>query len=275
MNDQLDMLDHAKRTALDLAMRFGPKLMVAIAVMIVGGYVGGWAGRAADRWLSSHGFEPPVRRLTAQVARLLVLLLFAIVALQNLGIELLPLIAGLSVAGAGIALALQGVFGNLAAGLTIIFTRPFREGDYIGIVGEEGLVENITLFDTILLHADQSQVVIPNRKIVGEILHNYGRIRQLDLVLPVAYDADLALVRGAVDEVLRAQPLVLATPAPLVGISAFDPGALKLAVKPWIAAADYATAGGAISAELLAALRARGVAMPIPRTDVKLVQNAP
>ena len=75
---------------------------------------------------------------------------FAIMALQNLGVELLPLVAGLGVAGAGIALAMQGVLGNLAAGLTIILTRPFRVGEFISIVKEEGEVTEISLFSTTL-----------------------------------------------------------------------------------------------------------------------------
>ncbi len=82
----------------------------------------------------------------------MVLGLFAIMALQNLGVELLPLIAGLGVAGAGIALAMQGILGNLAAGLTIIFTRPFHVGDYISIAKEEGEVLDISLFSTTLGH---------------------------------------------------------------------------------------------------------------------------
>jgi small-conductance mechanosensitive channel len=106
----------------------------------------------------------------------LVFLLFLLMALQNLGIELLPLVAGLGIAGAGIALALQGVLGNVAAGLTIIFTRPFRVGEYISIAGVEGEVRAVSLFNTTLTHADLSSVVIPNRKIAGEILHNYGEI---------------------------------------------------------------------------------------------------
>jgi small conductance mechanosensitive channel len=112
-------------------------------------------------------------------------------ALQNLGVELLPLIAGLGIAGAGIALAMQGVLGNMAAGLTIIFTRPFHVGEYISIVGEEGEVVDISLFSTVLAHPDRSRVVVPNRKIVGEVLHNYGSIRQLDLAVGVGYGAPL------------------------------------------------------------------------------------
>src|SRR5262249_59646700 len=117
---------------------------------------------------------PPARALLERAVKLLVLGLFVIMALQTLGVELLPLIGGLGVAGAGVALAMQGVLGNIVAGLTIIFTRPFRVGDYISIAREEGEVLDISLSSTVLGHPDLSRVVIPNRKIVGEILHNYG-----------------------------------------------------------------------------------------------------
>src|SRR5258708_5251651 len=134
MNNQLDPLAHAKDTLLDLAVRFGPKLLVAILIMTVGSFVAGWIARATDRGLHRLDLEPPVRQLLSRVARLLVIGLFAIMALQNLGVELLPLIAGLGVAGAGIALATQGVLSNMVAGLTIIFTKPYRVGEYIPII---------------------------------------------------------------------------------------------------------------------------------------------
>src|SRR5204863_5272460 len=124
---------------------------------------GRWVGGITARALHRFQLEPPVRALLVRTVRVLVLGLFAIMALQNLGVQLLPLIAGLGVAGAGIALAMQGVLGNLAAGLTIIFTRPFRVGDYVSIAHEEGEVLEIGIFDTVLGHADLSKVVIPNR----------------------------------------------------------------------------------------------------------------
>ncbi len=110
--------------------------------------------------------EVSVRTLLVRVVRAFVLGLFVIMALQNLGVELLPMIAGLGVAGAGIALAMQGVLGNVAVGLTFIFTRPFRVGEYMSVVGVEGNVEGIGLFNTVLGHTDLSRVVAPNRSYV-------------------------------------------------------------------------------------------------------------
>ena len=121
MNNGLDPLARAKDTLIDLAVRFGPKVLVALLILIVGFFVAGWVARTTDRALNRLDLEPPVRQLLSRVARLFVIGLFLILALQNLGVELLPLIAGLGVAGAGIALATQGVLSNMVAGLTIIF----------------------------------------------------------------------------------------------------------------------------------------------------------
>src|SRR5512134_4192501 len=172
MNEQLQTLDQVKRTVIDLALHFGPKLLVAIIILALGVFVGRWVGRFVHKGLIKFDMEPPVRELLVRVLRVLVLGIFLLMALQNLGVQLLPLIAGLGVAGAGIALATQGVLGNLVAGLTIIFTKPFRVGEYVSILHEEGEVLQVTLFSTVLGHPDLSRVVIPNRKIVGEILHN-------------------------------------------------------------------------------------------------------
>ena len=204
MNPQIASFDQIKNTVLDLAIRFGPKLLVAILILIVGVAVSRWVSRWLLRALARIELEPPVRALLARVGWVLSFALFLIMALENLGVELLPLIAGLGVAGAGIALATQGVLSNVVAGLSIIFTKPFRVGEYISIVHEEGQVQAITLFNTTLTHTDRSRIVIPNRKIVGEILHNFGNLRQVNVSVGVAYDTDINGALAAIGEVLRA-----------------------------------------------------------------------
>ena len=102
MNNALDPLGHAKDSMIDLAIRFGPKLLAAIIILVAGAFVAGWVARMSARGLERLELEPPVRQLLTRAARVLILGLFVILALQNLGVELLPLIAGLSVAGAGV-----------------------------------------------------------------------------------------------------------------------------------------------------------------------------
>jgi len=271
MNEQFQTIDQIKATAIDMVLKFGPKVLVATAIMVAGHFVGRWGGRMVAQLLVKFRLEAPVRSLLVRVVYLLVLALFAIMALQNLGVELLPLIAGLGVAGAGIALAMQGLLGNIVAGLTIIFTHPFHVGDYISIGDEEGEVLDITLFSTTLGHTDRSKVVIPNRKIVGEILHNYGKLRQLDLTARVAYGTDVRARAQLIDEVLRANPRVLQDPAPVVGVEQLAESAVAIAIRPWVAVPDYVAARREINQAVLEAFRAQGVAIPFPQREVRLL----
>jgi small conductance mechanosensitive channel len=271
MNNQLDPLVHAKDTLFDLAVRFGPKLVVAILILTLGFFVAGWIARASDRGLRRLDLEPPVRQLLTRVARVLVVGLFAILALQNLGVELLPLIAGLGVAGAGVALATQGVLGNMVAGLTIIFTKPYRVGEYIAIVGVEGQVEAISLFNTALTHPDRSRIIVPNRKVVGEILHNYGSIRQSEIRVGIAYESNLPLALGAIRDLVRANPRVLPEPTPVIQVVTLADSAVQIAIKPWVAVADYGAIAGELNLSLVEELRQRGIGIPYPQREVRLI----
>lgn len=271
MNDSIETIQHVRNTAIDLALRFGPKVLAALFILGIGLLVSRWAGRWLERGLGHIELEPPVRLLLVRIGRVLVFLLFVVMALQNLGIELLPLIAGLGIAGAGIALALQGVLSNVAAGLSIIFTKPFRVGEYISIAGEEGSVESITLFSSTLSHPDHSLVVIPNRKIAGEILHNFGRIRQLDINVGVAYDTDIDAALAAIAEVLRKNSRVLSEPPPVLQATKLGDWSVSIGVKPWVSVPDYGPAIGEINRDLLLALRAQNIDIPVPQREVKLL----
>jgi small conductance mechanosensitive channel len=271
MNEQAATVSHAKDTLIELAIRFGPRLLAAAVILIVGSLVSGWLSRWVAQFLAHRDLEPPVQLLLARITWAFCFSVFVLMALQNLGIELLPLLAGLGVLGAGVALATQGVLSNMVAGLTIIFSKPFRVGEYIAIAGVEGVVEAITIFNTTLGHVDRSQVVVPNRKVVGEILHNYGRIRQVELSVGVAYDSDLAVVVDLIRGVLHGNPHVLQDPQPVVQPMQLGDSAVSIAVKPWVAVQDQVAATGEIYAAVLAALRARGVVMPPPQREVRLI----
>ena len=271
--NNLETLDHIKSTAIDAGMQFGPKVFVAIVILIVGFSVGRWVGRMLDRVLRRLDLEPPVRHLLVRVVRVIVLGLFGIMALQNLGVQLLPLIAGIGVAGAGIALAMQGVLSNMVAGLTIIFTRPFRVGEYIQIAGVEGQVDAISLFSTTLNHTDRSRVVVPNRKIVGEILHNYGKVRQLNIVVGVAYDTDLNQALAVINEVLQANPRVLKEPAPVIQTIMLADSSVNIGIKPWVTVPDFVDAGGEINKAVVETFRMRSIVIPFPQREVRMLSS--
>jgi small conductance mechanosensitive channel len=274
MNSGADSISQIKATLIDLAIRFGPKVLTAILILVAGVFVANWCARAVARGLHRFELEPPLRNLLTRLVRVLLVGVFLIMALQNLGVELLPLIAGLGVAGAGIALATQGVLSNVVAGLTIIFTKPYRVGEYIAVAGVEGAVAAITLFSTVLTHPDRSQIVVPNRKVVGEILQNFGRIRQSEVLVGIAYDSDLASALDAIRDVVSHNPRVLADPKPVVQINLLADSAVQIAIRPWVGVTDYSAISGEINLSVAEDLRNRGIVMPVPQREVRLLKDA-
>ena len=271
LSQNIAALNQVQMTAIELGLKFGPKLLVACLILLAGYFVGRWVGRFMESMLLKLELDVTIRILLVRLVRILVLGMFGVLALQNLGIELLPLIAGLGVAGAGLALAMQGVLSNLAAGLTIVFTRPFKVGEYISIVGEEGQVEVISLFNTVLSHPDLSRVVIPNRKIAGEILHNYGQVRQVNLSVSVAYDADLSTALACINALLAANPNVLRDPVPLVQVATLADSSVNIGIRPWVSITAFPTAAGDINKAILESFRANDIAIPFPQQEIRLL----
>jgi len=141
------------------------------------------------------------------------------------------------------------------------------------LLGVSGQVIEIELFSTTLLHTDTSRVVVPNRKIVGEILHNYGKIRQLELSVGIAYGSDLGAALAAVRSVLEQNPRVLKDPAAFIGVSALGDSFVSLSIKPWVGVDDFVFAPTEIYQAVVASLEKEKIEIPGPRRAIRLINQ--
>lgn len=256
---------------LDYMVRYGFHVLGAAIILTVGAFLAKWAGTLTQQWLDRHDLEPPIKLLLVRLVRIVVIAFALLVALDQLGFQIAPLIAGLGVAGLGMGLALQGVLSNLVAGLSIIFTKPYKVGEHISLLGVHGDVVKIDLFTTTLRHPDQSRIVIPNRKIVGEILHNFGTIRQLDLSVGVSYEADVNKVLRTVRDLLSRHTHVLTEPSPVVGIAGFADSAVTVSIKPWVQVAHFSQAQTELNQAILEQFRSENISIPFPQHEVRLL----
>jgi len=259
---------------LDLAIRYGFQVLGAFVILGAGVAVAWWVGNAVERPLTRMALEPPMRRLMVRVVRVVVLLFALVIALDKFGFQIAPLVAGIGVAGLGIGIALQGVLGNVIAGLTIIFTKPFRVGEHVEVVGMKGDVHTIELFSTTLLHPDRSRIIIPNRKIVGEILHNFGNTRQIHLAVMVPHGSDLAAVLTLVREVVVSNPRVLADPDPVVGVAQLELAGVRVGVNPWVRVSDVVAAEAELYRALADRLARSGIQVPLPKQEVRVLMSS-
>jgi small conductance mechanosensitive channel len=253
----------------------GPSFLSALIILIIGIFVARWLGRAARRWLgrSELQLEPPIQMLGTRLVRLLVFFFALLIAADTAGIHVTALLTGLGVIGVGVGLAMQSVLGNLIAGLNLIFTRPFRVGEYVELLGVQGRVLSIELFSTTLLHGDRSEIIIPNHKIVGEILRNYGQVRQLSLNVGVGYGTDLNTVLATVRGVLERNPRVLKDPAPGVGINLLADSSINVTISPWTTVADYGAAQTEIYQAVVESFRGQNISIPFPQREVRLLEK--
>ncbi|PAW72324.1 MAG: mechanosensitive ion channel protein MscS [Pedosphaera sp. Tous-C6FEB] len=269
-----ELLNKITEQGIAFLFDYGPKLLGAAIILVIGLVAALQVGKVLQRWLGKKDLEPPVRILIVRVVRLMVMGLTMMLVLEKVGVAIAPIIAGLGVAGVGVGLALQGVLGNLMAGLLIIFTKPFRVGEFIELLGVHGQVHAIDLFSVILVHADQSRVVIPNRKIIGEILHNYGSMRQLNLSVGVAYSTDINQAVAIVRAVLAANPRVLKNPEAIVGVCALADSSVNLAIKPWVKVGDYGAAAAEINQRVLEEFRKQGIEIPFPQREIRVLNTS-
>lgn len=259
----------------DLLIRYGFQVFGAAVILVAGVLVARWTGRLTNGWLERQNTEPPLRVLMVRALRVVVMLFALVLALDKLGFQIAPLVAGIGVAGLGIGFAMQGVLSNLIAGLTIIFTKPFRVGEHVSMLGVQGVVTSIDLSSTVLLHGDRSRVVIPNRKIVGEIRHNFGAVRQLHLTFTVPPSRSLAPALALTAEIVRANSRVLKDPAPQIGVMDVTDATVKIGAHPWVGVDDIGAAESELYRALVEEFCARGLSIGPATREVRVLNGPP
>jgi small conductance mechanosensitive channel len=260
-----------KDQVVEFLVTYGFQILGGIIIFVCGIFVAGALGRLVQKSLARFKLDQPVELLLVRVSKLIVILLAGILTVAKMGVDIAPLVAGVGVIGVGVGLATQGVLANLVAGLLIIFAKPFRVGEFIELVGESGVVDMIDLFSTKLRHFDKSIVVIPNRKIAGEILHNYGMIRQAELSVGVAYGSDLRAVERTVKGILAQNAKVLKEPSAVYGITELDSSSINIAIKPWVSVHDFPTICGELYPAIIEAFRDQRIQIPFPQREIRVL----
>ena len=178
-------------------------LATAIIVLVAGWFIAGLVSRTVTTMLSSRlRHNATVAPLAGQAIRYAILFVTIIVVLGQFGVETASILAVLGAAGLAIALALQGTLSNIAAGIMLVFLRPFNAGDYIDADGIVGTVVEIGLFATQLRTIDGVYMFAPNSKLSNAKIINYSRekSRIVEVKFNVPRTADLAHVRGALTQ---------------------------------------------------------------------------
>jgi small conductance mechanosensitive channel len=241
------------------SLDFIPRIASAAIVLFIGVFIAGWASRITARLLGgAHHVDPTIRPILASTVRYAILLLVLIVALSQIGVQTASLLAVLGAAGLAIGLALQGTLSNIAAGIMLVWLRPFRVGDYVEVITGNpiaGTVREIGLFASLIESYDGILVFAPNSTIWNFPLKNHtsNAQRLLSIAIGLSEKADLEKARAILLGLLSADPRVLKTPRPGVFFDRPDSGESSIICRLW-ARPDHV---GALQRDLIAGVKAR------------------
>ena len=256
---------------------YGLKVVGAVAVLLVGLMIAGWARRIVTKLLSrSERVDPMLTGFFASLAKYLVLAITVIAVLNQFGVQTTSLIAVLGAAGLAIGLALQGTLSNVAAGVMLLFFRPFKIGDYIDASGITGTVKSVGLFVTELATPDNVHIVAPNAQLWGTAIHNYSHndTRRVDLVVGVAYEDDVEKALEILLDMGKADERVHADPEPFAAVAALADSSVNVTLRVWCDADNYWPLKFDLTKAIKASLDREGISIPYPQTQVHLSQAA-
>lgn len=250
------------------------QILGAVVVMALGVMLGRKLSDMVYGVADKKGIDVTLSRFFANCARLAIIAAAVMIALPKLGIQVTPFLAAIGALGLGAGLAIQGLLSNYGAGLSIILTRPFVVGDTIRVRGVWGVVKEVTLAFTVLTNEDEEMITIPNRHIIGEIIHNSQCDTVLELSVGIAYQSDTAaaieIIRAALSDVEGLSQ----SRAVQVGIDGFGDSAINIGIRCWVRTEKFYEVKFSCNQKLQDALTANNIAIPFPQREVRMLADA-
>jgi small conductance mechanosensitive channel len=250
-------------------------ILIAVIIFILGRLmVKGLVG-VLGRLMKKRRIDETLNRFAANTLYILLMAVVIIAALGQLGVQTTSLVAIVGAAGLAVGLALQGSLSNFASGVMIIGFRPFKAGDFVEAGGVSGAVEEVSIFNTTLKTPDNKRVIVPNAQITSGSIINYSAEdkRRIDLVFGIGYGDDIRRAKEIIEQVLAEDDRILGDPPPTIGVLELGPSSVNLAVRPWVATADYWGVYFDLNERMKQRFDAEGIRIPFPQREVHMYQH--
>lgn len=273
MEKQLATLNTIADRAITYMVDYSFQIIGATIILIAGFFLGNWMAAAVARVCEKRGLDVTLSHFLSSFAKVLVIAFAVIMALSKFGITIAPFIAAIGAAAFGATYALQGPLSNYGAGLAIILGRAFLVGDTIAVAGVFGVVEEVTLAHTTLITEDGVKITVPNKHIVGEILHNSGERRIVESSVGISYATDPTMAIGVIAKAISTFPQLQNGPAPQVGIEEFRDSSVAIGYRYWAPTQRYIETMHAVNLTVYQELGRAGISIPFPQRVVTMARN--
>lgn len=257
-----------------LAVDYGLQILGSLAILIIGRIVARWLTNVSRRLFTRANVDQTLTSFFSNILYYLLLALIIVAALNNLGIPTTSIVAILGAATLAVGLALQDSLGNLAAGVVLIFLRPYRLGDYVEISGEQGFVTEIQLFHTMLTTRDNKNVLVPNNDVLDNNIVNYSKTEliRLDLIYGIGYGDDVLKAKRVLMEIAQEEELIAKEPAPQVVVWELGDSSVNFSIRAYVKVRDEPAAKFSVTEKVKLRFDEAGIEIPFPQRDVHLYQ---
>ena len=252
---------------------YSMQIVGAIFILLVGLWVAKKLAEVVANLMTRHNVDITLTNFVSNVVKVLLIIMVIIIALGKIGISVTPFVAAIGAASLGAGLALQGMLSNYGAGLAIIATRPFVVGDTIEVKGVSGQVKVIELGHTVLINEEKVEITIPNKHIVGEILHNSFNYSLVKGEIDIAYSASSETAISLIENALANHELVAKQPNAQVGIERFADSGVTISYRYWVPTTKIIETKLAINASVYKAINDANIEIPFPQRIVALNKN--
>lgn len=273
IEQEIQFIEHYYQLITEYLMNYSMQLVGALLVLIFGLWVAKKLSHITSALMHKHNIDVTLTNFVSNVVKVIIIIMFVVISLGKIGISVTPFVAAIGAASLGAGLALQGMLSNYGAGLAIIATRPFVVGDTILVNGISGLVKDIQLGHTILVDEEQVEITIPNKQIIGEVLHNSFANSLVKGEIGIAYDADYKKAISLISDILHAHSLVANEPNTKVGIENFGDSAILISYRYWVPTNKIIETKLAINQQIFDAIVAANIEIPFPQRVVTLKQS--
>ena len=273
MEQELQQAHKIYQLVTEFFVNYSFQILGAIIIFALGVFVAKKISDIVLRLCERKELDVTLSRFIASAAKLTVIAMVSIIALGKVGISVTPFVAAIGALSLGAGLAMQGLLSNYGAGLNIIVARPFVVGDTIRVQGVSGLVKEVHLAHTLLTDEDDVEISIPNKHIVGEIIHNSHTDTLAEETVGIAYGSDTGKAIAVIEQALSATDKVSQVRKPMVGIEDFADSSISIGVRFWIPTSCYFETRYRANAAILAALQSASIDMPFPQREVHLVEK--
>jgi small conductance mechanosensitive channel len=273
----MDFLQNSEQYIQEYLIPWGINIAFAAIIFIVGRMVAKIITKMLGKGLERASVDKTLVQFLNNIVYVALLVFVIIAALDRLGVDTTSVMAIFAAAGLAVGLALKDSLANFSAGVMLVLFRPFKKGDYVEAGGTAGVIENITIFNTVMITPDNREVIVPNGLIYGGTIVNVTArdTRRIDLIFGIGYDDNIGKAKELIETAMGQDTRILKDPAPAVMVAELADSSVNLAARPWVNTGDY----WAVRADLLENIKlsfdANGISIPFPQRDMHVYQVEP